>query len=105
MEDLIKQAFKHVEDSGPHVQAGHYDLFGTNGETILPVVWKKVVQPGWQIHMRMRPMDKSLAADEQAMSEQEMRLKGSLPPTAESQLQDTLERMPLLEQSVYLQRL
>lgn len=58
MEDLIKQAFAHVEVTGPHVQEGHYDLIGPDGEIILPVVWEKTVQPGFQISMRMWPMDK-----------------------------------------------
>lgn len=58
MEELIKQAFQHVEVTGPHVQEGHYDLIGPDGEIILPVVWEKTVQPGFQISMRMWPMDK-----------------------------------------------
>ncbi|KAL1852005.1 hypothetical protein Daus18300_012360 [Diaporthe australafricana] len=58
MEDLIKQAFAHVEVIGPHVQEGHYDLMGPDGEIILPVVWEKTVQPGWQINMRMWPAEK-----------------------------------------------
>lgn len=59
MEDLIKQAFLHVDNIGPHVQAGHYDLLGPDGEIILPAVWDKTVQPGWQINMVMWPVDKS----------------------------------------------
>lgn len=55
MEDLIKQAFTHVEVIGQHVQEGHYDLIGPDGEIILPVVWDKTIQPGWQISMRMWP--------------------------------------------------
>ncbi|KAI7775495.1 hypothetical protein LA080_006738 [Diaporthe eres] len=31
-----------------------------DGEIILPVVWEKVIQPGWQINMVMWPMDKHL---------------------------------------------
>lgn len=57
MEDLIKQAFVHVEVIGPYVQEGHYDLVGPGGEIILPVVWEKAVLPGWQITMRMWPLD------------------------------------------------
>ena len=34
MEELIKQAFVHVDVIGPHVQAGHYDLIGPNGEQL-----------------------------------------------------------------------
>src|SRR3569833_829934 len=58
MEELIKQAFLHVEVIGPHVQEGHYDLIGPNGEIILPTVWEKVVEPDWAITMHMWPMEK-----------------------------------------------
>ncbi|KAM7185897.1 hypothetical protein V8F20_011601 [Naviculisporaceae sp. PSN 640] len=59
MEELIKQAFLHVEVIGPHVQEGHYDLVDQNGEIILPSVWEKVVEPDWSITMHMWPMDKT----------------------------------------------
>jgi hypothetical protein len=58
MEDLIKQAFLHVDVIGPHVQEGHYDLIGPDGEIILPSVWEKVIQPDSSITMHMWPMDK-----------------------------------------------
>ncbi|XXH01223.1 hypothetical protein Hte_007577 [Hypoxylon texense] len=58
MEDLIKQAFLHVDVIGPHVQAGHYDLVGPSGEIILPQVWEKVVEPDWVVTMHMWPMDR-----------------------------------------------
>lgn len=58
MENLVKQAFAHVETIGPHVQEGHYDLMGPDGEIILPVLWDTTIQPGWQVTMRMWPMDK-----------------------------------------------
>ena len=58
MEDLIKQAFLQVDVLGPHVQQGHYDLIGPDGEIILPTVWERVVQPDWQITMTMWPLDK-----------------------------------------------
>lgn len=59
MEELIKQAFLHVDVIGPHVQEGHYDLIGPNGEIILPSVWERVVEPDWSITMHMWPMDKA----------------------------------------------
>ncbi|OAA64514.1 hypothetical protein SPI_03161 [Niveomyces insectorum RCEF 264] len=59
MEELIKQAFVQVEAIGPHVQEGHYDLIGPNGEIILPSIWEKVVEPDWSITMHMWPMDKT----------------------------------------------
>ncbi|KAH8882862.1 hypothetical protein GQ53DRAFT_440850 [Thozetella sp. PMI_491] len=59
MEELIKQAFLHVDVIGPHVQEGHYDLIGPNGEIILPSVWEKVIEPDWAITMHMWPMDKA----------------------------------------------
>jgi hypothetical protein len=58
MEELIKQAFLQVETLGPHVQEGHYDLIGPNGEIILPSVWEKVVEPDWAITMTMWPIEK-----------------------------------------------
>ncbi|KAF4585460.1 kinetoplast-associated protein KAP [Ophiocordyceps camponoti-floridani] len=58
MEELIKQAFLHVEIIGPHVQEGHYDLTGPNGEIILPSIWEKVIQPDWNISMTMWPVEK-----------------------------------------------
>ena len=57
MEELIKQAFVHVDVIGPHVQAGHYDLIGPNGEIILPAIWEKVIEPDWSVTMHMWPME------------------------------------------------
>jgi len=59
MEDLIKQAFLHIDVIGPHVQEGHYDLIGPDGEVILPVVWERMIEPDWSITMQMWPMDKT----------------------------------------------
>ena len=56
MEDLIRQAFLHVEVIGPHVAEGHYDLVGPNGEIILPQVWETMIEPDWIITMHMWPM-------------------------------------------------
>ncbi|KAF7549480.1 hypothetical protein G7Z17_g6360 [Cylindrodendrum hubeiense] len=58
MEELIKQAFLQVDVLGPHVQEGHYDLIGPDGEIILPQVWERLVQPDWAVTMTMWPMDK-----------------------------------------------
>ncbi|KAK2611922.1 hypothetical protein QQS21_002028 [Conoideocrella luteorostrata] len=59
IEELIKQAFLQVDELGPHVQQGHYDLFGPNGEIILPSVWERVIQPGWSITMTMWPLNEA----------------------------------------------
>ena len=56
MEDLIRQAFLHVEVIGPHVAEGHYDLVGPNNEIILPAVWETVIEPDWTVTMHMWPM-------------------------------------------------
>ncbi|KAI2618551.1 hypothetical protein GGS26DRAFT_584906 [Hypomontagnella submonticulosa] len=58
IEELIKQAFLHVDVIGPHVQQGHYDLIGPSGEIILPQMWDKVVEPDWSVTMHMWPMDR-----------------------------------------------
>ncbi|EMR81323.1 putative tpr repeat protein oca3 protein [Botrytis cinerea BcDW1] len=56
MEELVKQAFLHVDVIGPHVNEGRYDLLGPTGEIILPQVWESVIEPGWLITMHMWPM-------------------------------------------------
>jgi len=56
MEELIRQAFLHVEVIGPHVAEGHYDLVGPRGEIILPQVWEAMVEPGWAVTMHMWPL-------------------------------------------------
>lgn len=58
MEELIKQAFVHVDGIGRQVQQGQYDLIGPDGEIILPAVWEKVVEPDWSITMQMWPMER-----------------------------------------------
>ncbi|KAF3771051.1 hypothetical protein M406DRAFT_243494, partial [Cryphonectria parasitica EP155] len=56
MERLIYQAFEHIDDLGPHVHEGHYDLEGPEGELILKEIWDTTIQPGWQITMKMWPL-------------------------------------------------
>ena len=56
MEDLIRQAFLHIDVIGPQVDKGHYDLIGPNNEIILPGVWETVIEPDWTITMHMWPM-------------------------------------------------
>lgn len=63
MEYLIKEAFTHVEVIGPHVEQGHYDLLGPQGEIILPHVWETVVEPDWTITMHMWPMNEEKEGD------------------------------------------
>ncbi|KAM7212468.1 hypothetical protein V8F06_012155 [Rhypophila decipiens] len=58
MEELIKQAFLHVDVIGPHVQQGHYDLMGPDGTIILPQCWEMLVRPGMAISMAIWPMEK-----------------------------------------------
>ncbi|KAI0898997.1 hypothetical protein F4806DRAFT_506843 [Annulohypoxylon nitens] len=57
IEELIKQAFLHVDVIGPHVMAGHYDLVGPSGEIVLPQLWARVIEPDWSVTMHMWPMD------------------------------------------------
>ena len=56
MEELIRQAFLHIEVIGPHVAEGHYDLVGPNGDIILPQVWETVIEPDRTITMHMWPI-------------------------------------------------
>lgn len=68
----------HVDVIGPHVQDGHYDLVGPNGEIILPAVWENTVQPGWQITMRMWPMDNT--PPERELPAQGTQMLNGVPP-------------------------
>lgn len=66
MEELIRQAFLHIEVIGPHVAEGHYDLVGPNGDIILPQVWETVIEPDWTITMHMWPIPEKPQAAEPA---------------------------------------
>ncbi|WPH03696.1 Hypothetical protein R9X50_00657900 [Acrodontium crateriforme] len=72
MEGLIKQAFLHVEDYGYHVEQGHYDLVGPDGEIILPQVWDTMIQPDWEVIMMMWPMPEPEKPDKLQKDAQEM---------------------------------
>ena len=56
MEELIREAFLHVDVLGPHVAEGHYDLLHSDGYIILPSLWEAMVQPGWTVNMHMWPI-------------------------------------------------
>ncbi|KAE9365823.1 hypothetical protein N431DRAFT_487728 [Stipitochalara longipes BDJ] len=56
VEELINQAFSHIDILDVHVNAGHYDLVGPSGEIILPAAWEAMVEPGWSVTMHMWPM-------------------------------------------------
>ena len=53
MEDLIRQAFLHVDIVSEPVFRGLYDLIGPSNDIILPGVWESVIEPGWTITMEM----------------------------------------------------
>lgn len=56
MNDLICQAFAHVEPYGQMVVDGNYDLIGPSGEIILPQIWETVLEPDWTITMHIWPV-------------------------------------------------
>ena len=56
MNDLICQAFAHVEPIGQMVADGNYDLIGPSGEIILPQIWETVLEPDWTVTMHMWPI-------------------------------------------------
>jgi hypothetical protein len=53
MEELIKQAFIRIDIYSPRVHRGYYDLINSDGDTILPMIWESMVQPGDSITMNM----------------------------------------------------
>jgi len=56
MEELIRQAFEHVEEIGPHVHRGHYDLMGPDSVIIIPSAWDSTIEPDMKITMHMWPL-------------------------------------------------
>ncbi|KAK3368447.1 hypothetical protein B0H63DRAFT_76313 [Podospora didyma] len=55
MEEMIRSAHVHIERIGSLVSDGHYDIIDPNGDIILPWLWERVVQPGWQVSMQLWP--------------------------------------------------
>ena len=53
MEEIIRWAFRSVDEVGSHVLEGHYDLIGPHGDIILPQFWEDFVQPDWAVSMNM----------------------------------------------------
>lgn len=56
MEGLIIQAFQHIQDLGPHVIEGRYDLIGPDKEIIMPEYWDVTIQPDMNITMMLWPI-------------------------------------------------
>ncbi len=57
MEDLINQAFLNNNIIKSRIIEGHYDLLSPSGDTILPALWENLVEPGWEVTMKLRPID------------------------------------------------
>lgn len=56
MERFIRKPFEEDDVLGPLVAQGHYDMVGPDGSVIDPQDWDRVIQPGWIVAMRMRPI-------------------------------------------------
>jgi hypothetical protein len=76
MENLIKQAFLHVDIIGPRVLQGHYDLMGPDGEIILPQVWDDMIIPGWEVSMHMWPWPETSKNGAEVYADQYKKLPG-----------------------------
>ena len=63
MEELIREAFVHVDIIGPHIAEGHYDLIDSNGKIILPSAWEKNIKPDSTISMHLWPMPEPKAEE------------------------------------------
>ena len=53
MEELIQEAFIHINTIRPDVAEGRYDLVGPTGEIMSPHNWDSVIQPDWTVTMHM----------------------------------------------------
>jgi len=55
MSELIQQSYAGVKKSKDvkDVKDGKYNLIGPNDQVILPQLWERLVEPGWEISMKM----------------------------------------------------
>lgn len=65
--ELIRQAFDSVEGLNLHVNNGHYDILDPRGRVVLPSIWDKVVEPGWEVSMHLWPMNQEQIEDKRAV--------------------------------------
>jgi hypothetical protein len=64
MENLINQAFAHVEGLAEPVFAGRYDLIGPDKEIIMPMYWESTIEPDMHITMMLWPIPEPKKEDE-----------------------------------------
>ena len=98
MEYLIKEAFLHVADLGPHVADGHYDLLGPKDEIIMPSIWESVVEPGWEITMHMWPIPEPPPGPPAGPIDEIVIVEPGLPPPPPSGKNGDGVLLPLKEQ-------
>jgi hypothetical protein len=55
VEELIRLVFENIEEIGPHVHSGHYDLMGPDFGIIVPSAWDTTIKPDMKITMHMWP--------------------------------------------------
>ena len=55
MEHLIQEIFLVVPNLGLRVAEGQYDLCGPQDEILSPSNWGSLIEPGWEVTMRMWP--------------------------------------------------
>lgn len=94
MEELIRQAFLHVDVIGPHVAEGHYDLVGPHGEIILPQVWETMIEPDWVITMHMWPIPDPPPKAEEPPAEPVVEAPPPPPPTPPVEAPDVVVIVP-----------
>ncbi|KAI0537930.1 hypothetical protein GGR58DRAFT_323861 [Xylaria digitata] len=54
MEDLIKLSYGDDEKAKKEIDEGNYELLTANGARILPHFWDKLVEPGWEVTIRLK---------------------------------------------------
>jgi hypothetical protein len=54
MEDLIKLSFGNDEKAKKEIIEGKYELYTTSGAKVLPQFWEILVEPGWEVTIRLQ---------------------------------------------------
>ena len=55
VEELVREAFQHVEEIWPHVHTRHYDLLGPDYRITAHSARKTAIEPGMKIAIHMWP--------------------------------------------------
>lgn len=100
MDELIQQAFAHVDVVGPRVRAGRFDLVGSDGEFMLKQMWSTVIRPGCTVTMHMWPLPEDTTQTEASYGDPTSHLTPLYGDRAQNQNTDSVEPLGHFKNSI-----